>query len=46
MKKADDAIYLDTTNLDIEEVVNEIVNIIEKNKMKGKINLIEKIFKD
>ena len=36
LKKADDAIYLDSTNLDIEEVVQKIVNIIEKNKMKGK----------
>lgn len=32
LKKADDAIYLDSTNLSIEEVVEKIVNIIEKNK--------------
>jgi len=30
LKKADDAVYIDTSNLTIEEVVNKILNYIEK----------------
>ncbi len=33
LRQAEDAIYVDTTNLTIEEVVEKIVKIIEKNKM-------------
>ena len=32
LKKAEDAIYLDSTNLSVEQVVNKIVKIIENNK--------------
>lgn len=32
LKKADDAVELDTTNMSIDEVVDEITNLIEKNK--------------
>ena len=32
LKKAEDAIYVDSTNLSIEQVVNQIVKIIENNK--------------
>ena len=32
LKKAEDAIYLDSTNLSVEQVVNQIVKIIENNK--------------
>ncbi len=31
LRKADDAIYIDCSNLTIEEVVDQIVNIIKKN---------------
>ena len=34
LKKAEDAIYVDSTNLSIEQVVNQIVKIIENNKKK------------
>ncbi len=33
LKKAEDAIYIDSTNLSIEEVSNKILEIIEKNKI-------------
>ena len=36
LKKASDAIELDTSNMSIEEVVNEVLNII--NKKVGEIN--------
>ena len=32
LKKAEDAIYVDSTNLSVEQVVNQIVKIIENNK--------------
>ena len=32
LKKAEDAMYVDSTNLSIEQVVNQIVKIIENNK--------------
>lgn len=34
LKQAEDAIYVDTTNMNIEEVVEKIVSIIEKTKNK------------
>ena len=34
LKQAEDAIYVDTTNMNIEEVVEKIINIIEKKKNK------------
>ncbi len=34
LKQAKDAVYVDTTNMNIEEVVEKIVNIIEKKKNK------------
>ena len=39
LKQAEDAIYVDTTNMNIEEVVKKIINIIEKKKNK-KIKLL------
>lgn len=34
LKQAEDAVYIDTTNMSIEEVVNKIVGIIEQNDIK------------
>lgn len=34
LKQAKDAVYVDTTNMNIEEVVEKIINIIEKKKNK------------
>ena len=34
LKQAEDAIYVDTTNMNIEEVVEKIINIIKKKKNK------------
>lgn len=34
LKQAEDAVYVDTTNMSIEEVVNKIVGIIEHNDIK------------
>ena len=33
LKKADDAIYIDSTNLNIEQVVKEIINIVKERKV-------------
>lgn len=35
LKKADDAIALDTSNLSIEEVVNEILNLVKQKESEG-----------
>ena len=36
LKQADDAIYIDSSNLSIDEVVNEVIDIIKKKKEKNK----------
>lgn len=35
LKKADDAIVLDTSNLDIEEVVNEVLRLVKQKESEG-----------
>ena len=30
LKKAEDAIYIDSTNMNIDEVVSEVINIIKE----------------
>ena len=35
LKKADDAIVLDTSNLDIEEVVNEVLKLVKQKESEG-----------
>ena len=32
LKKADDAIYVDSSNMTIEEVVNKVIEIINQNR--------------
>jgi cytidylate kinase len=35
LKKADDAIVLDTSNLSIDEVVNEVLKLAKQREMEG-----------
>ena len=37
LKQADDAIYIDSSNLSIDEVVNKVIDIIKKKKKRNKI---------